>query len=1062
MRGGATRRREPGHPRFRHRDPSARRVAGRDGAEAHRHPAEPSAPRSPRRARVLRAAVGSGARSCTSGDRPRRRDRSPTGSRSTSRRRCSRCGSPRCPPAWSSTTLRTSRGCSARRRSSPGRSSTGARPWATGSRTEAGASPYLTDHEPALAVDLSKVAPEWVSGFEVAAGVDVLIHDCQYTEEEYPERAGFGHSSTQHVADFARLASARRLLLFHHDPNHTDDELESALRARARALEGRRGRPRPRRRGDRLRLRRSAGSPQRHGVPVRWFFRWKPHSSTWTRPLSRGPARSRSLAPCTGRGWSPVVSCSAGRTPSSSTCSSGADEGKMERLKEGMLQLTKGWDRAQVERLVEDVILDVIDPYVYAEALDLMELHRSEGRRIYIVSSSPEEVVRPLARHFGVSGVIATRAAIGADGRYTGELEYYAYGEGKAAAVRAVAHRVGDRPVAFLRLQRLGDRPAAPRRRRSPGRREPGQGAAEGGGGTGLADPRLPSARAVADAARFGRPGSEGEHRRPLSRRPASPRCSSGWCCGRAPPAAAPHRRREGRTARCSASSSSLGACDGSRRRPRRSTRPRSTRAPAARPARPSRWTEPRSDGSRWTARACPSDVLVLYRCAPTAVPVLRISSVKGPAVFLGWSVRGPGEHAPGAGPLRRARGDGTEVLIADPLPPSTPTPVRRRPASREPVARRAIPVVEPEPTRLRPRRRARTERWLRLEGRRALHDPPIVWVIGDSILDGGREEVEAALADWSLTLDAESGSIVLVRRRARPSGRRAGCGRRGDRARHERHLRRGVPRPSRRDARHPGGRPARDLADGQGPGGGSEHPRGQRGDPRGRADLPERRDRRLDRRSYPTKRCRQTGSTRTKASRISRPSSSCRCSSEWRDALQRRGATSCGRDGRARDVLTAPETTKRAGGAGIKRLVCIVLGPPDLTWPGDLSMPPAARLARGFCSPRSYLSIALRPYTRSAMLRKRRRSGAGRGGMLQEVGESLGAVGRVRGMPEETARAIRRSSRSTVGAILPGRRWTTTSSRPTACSRRRITTSPGFWRSRYSASETISPMGPS
>ena len=86
---------------------------------------------------------------------------------------------------------------------------------------------YLTDHEPALSVDLSSVAPEWVSGFDVAAGADVLIHDCQYTEEEYPDRAGFGHSSTQHVADFARLAGARRLLLFHHDPNHTDDDLES-------------------------------------------------------------------------------------------------------------------------------------------------------------------------------------------------------------------------------------------------------------------------------------------------------------------------------------------------------------------------------------------------------------------------------------------------------------------------------------------------------------------------------------------------------------------------------------------------------------------------------------------------------------------------------------------------------------------------------------------------------------------------------------------------------------------------------------------------------------------
>jgi ribonuclease BN (tRNA processing enzyme) len=94
---------------------------------------------------------------------------------------------------------------------------------------------YLTDHEPALSVDLATVPPEWVSGFEVAAGADVLIHDCQYTEAEYPDRAGFGHSSTEHVADFARLAGARRLLLFHHDPNHSDDDLE-ALCQRVREL----------------------------------------------------------------------------------------------------------------------------------------------------------------------------------------------------------------------------------------------------------------------------------------------------------------------------------------------------------------------------------------------------------------------------------------------------------------------------------------------------------------------------------------------------------------------------------------------------------------------------------------------------------------------------------------------------------------------------------------------------------------------------------------------------------------------------------------------------------
>jgi HAD superfamily hydrolase (TIGR01490 family) len=121
----------------------------------------------------------------------------------------------------------------------------------------------------------------------------------------------------------------------------------------------------------------------------------------------------------------------------------GADEQRMERLKDGMLALTKGWDRGQVERLVQDVLLDVIDPYVYQEALDLMELHRTEGRQIYIVSSSPEEVVRPLARHFGASGVIATRARVGEDGRYTGELEFYAYGQQKADAIREVADRVG-------------------------------------------------------------------------------------------------------------------------------------------------------------------------------------------------------------------------------------------------------------------------------------------------------------------------------------------------------------------------------------------------------------------------------------------------------------------------------------------------------------------------------------------------------------------------------------------------------------------------------------------
>jgi len=117
----------------------------------------------------------------------------------------------------------------------------------------------------------------------------------------------------------------------------------------------------------------------------------------------------------------------------------GADEKKIERLKDGMLALTKGWDRLQVERLVRDVIIDVIDPFVYQEALDLMELHRSKGRRVYIVSSSPEEVVRPLAEYFGVHDVIATRAGIDEEGRYTGQLEFYCVGQAKSDAIRHVA-----------------------------------------------------------------------------------------------------------------------------------------------------------------------------------------------------------------------------------------------------------------------------------------------------------------------------------------------------------------------------------------------------------------------------------------------------------------------------------------------------------------------------------------------------------------------------------------------------------------------------------------------
>lgn len=85
---------------------------------------------------------------------------------------------------------------------------------------------YIPDHEPALGADLQRDGEEWISGFDLARDADLLIHDCQYTEDEYPAHVGWGHSSLEQTLTFARRTGARRLLLFHHDPLHSDDFLD--------------------------------------------------------------------------------------------------------------------------------------------------------------------------------------------------------------------------------------------------------------------------------------------------------------------------------------------------------------------------------------------------------------------------------------------------------------------------------------------------------------------------------------------------------------------------------------------------------------------------------------------------------------------------------------------------------------------------------------------------------------------------------------------------------------------------------------------------------------------
>ena len=117
----------------------------------------------------------------------------------------------------------------------------------------------------------------------------------------------------------------------------------------------------------------------------------------------------------------------------------GADEDRMETMRNTALKLCKGWDRAQMARLVDEAMEEVIDPIVYREALDEMAAHRAAGHKVFVVSASPEEIVRPLARHLGADGSVASTAKVDSDGRFTGEMDFYSYGPYKVDAMEALA-----------------------------------------------------------------------------------------------------------------------------------------------------------------------------------------------------------------------------------------------------------------------------------------------------------------------------------------------------------------------------------------------------------------------------------------------------------------------------------------------------------------------------------------------------------------------------------------------------------------------------------------------
>jgi phosphoribosyl 1,2-cyclic phosphodiesterase len=103
---------------------------------------------------------------------------------------------------------------------------------------------YIPDHEPGLGTPIADLEPDWLSGFGLACDATLLVHDCQYADDEYPRHVGWGHSPLEDALLFGDRSGVERLLLFHHDPLHSDDYLDSfaeAAAARWQELGGERG-----------------------------------------------------------------------------------------------------------------------------------------------------------------------------------------------------------------------------------------------------------------------------------------------------------------------------------------------------------------------------------------------------------------------------------------------------------------------------------------------------------------------------------------------------------------------------------------------------------------------------------------------------------------------------------------------------------------------------------------------------------------------------------------------------------------------------------------------------
>ncbi|WP_068800146.1 HAD family hydrolase [Pseudonocardia sp. HH130630-07] len=121
---------------------------------------------------------------------------------------------------------------------------------------------------------------------------------------------------------------------------------------------------------------------------------------------------------------------------------SGADAATMDTLRRRMTLISRGWEVRRVSEIVAETLQEVVGPLVYPEAVRMIERFREQGSEIVLLSASGLEVVEPIAGLIGIERFRATTMRID-DGRYSGEIDFYCYGAGKAEAAREIAAESG-------------------------------------------------------------------------------------------------------------------------------------------------------------------------------------------------------------------------------------------------------------------------------------------------------------------------------------------------------------------------------------------------------------------------------------------------------------------------------------------------------------------------------------------------------------------------------------------------------------------------------------------